>query len=300
MTEADPGHNGKPRICFVAQNAYGALAGVDTGHIGGIERQQSLMARWLAKRGFQVSMVTWDEDQEDGIEIDGVSIFKMCRKEAGIKGLRFLWPKWTSLCRAMGRANADIYYYNCGDLGLGQVVMWCHRHDRKCLYSVASNPDCDRKLPVLKATRERVLYRFGLKRQRQQQMLLEGFGIDSKVIPMPCEGPSGKERIPSGAANEDSVHVLWVGRISKEKRFEWLLDVAVQCPQIIFDVVGASNTDSDYASNLLKCASEIRNVKMHGRISHQEMPAYYRSSNILCCTSAYEGFPNTFLEAWSV
>jgi glycosyltransferase involved in cell wall biosynthesis len=227
MTEADPGHNGKPRICFVAQNAYGALAGVDTGHIGGIERQQSLMARWLAKRGFQVSMVTWDEDQEDGIEIDGVSIFKMCRKEAGIKGLRFLWPKWTSLCRAMGRANADIYYYNCGDLGLGQVVMWCHRHDRKCLYSVASNPDCDRKLPVLKATRERVLYRFGLKRadsrvvqtQRQQQMLLEGFGIDSKVIPMPCEGPSGKERIPSGAANEDSVHVLWVGRISKEKRF---------------------------------------------------------------------------------
>ena len=308
MIRADSGDNTKPRICFVAQNAHGALAGVDTGHIGGIERQQSMMARWLANRGFHVSMVTWDEGQDDGIEIDGVSVFKMCREEAGIKGLRFLWPKWTSLCGAMRRADADIYYYNCGDLGLGQVVMWCRRHGRKCLYSVASNPDCDPNLPVLKATRERVLYRYGLKRvdsvvaqtQRQRQMLLEGFGVDSQVIPMPCEGPSAEEEITPAAGNGEFAHVLWVGRISTEKRFEWLLDVAEQCPQIIFDVVGASNRDSDYASNLIERASGMRNVKMHGRIPHGDMSGYYRSARVVCCTSAYEGFPNTFLEAWSV
>jgi len=34
------------RICIVAHNAYGALTGEDTGHIGGIERQTSLMAVW--------------------------------------------------------------------------------------------------------------------------------------------------------------------------------------------------------------------------------------------------------------
>ncbi len=308
MIKADFGHNGKPRICFVAHNVYGALAGKDTGHIGGIEQQQSLMARWLAKRGYQVSMIAWDEGQEDGVEIHGVRVFKMCAKDSGLKGLRFFWPKWTSLRRAMRRANADIYYYNCGDLGLGQVVMWCHRHGRKCVYSVASNPDCDPKLPVLKPLRERILYRFGLKRvdslivqtQYQQQMLLEGFGITSTVIPMPCERPSNNEKILPETANEESVNVLWIGRISKEKRFEWLLDVAVKCPQIIFNVIGAANTESDYASNLTKRASGIRNVKMHGRIPHQEMSKYYRSSKILCCTSAYEGFPNTFLEAWSV
>ncbi len=308
MIKADFGHNGKPRICFVAHNAYGALAGVDTGHIGGIERQQSLMAKWLAKRGYQVSMIVWDEGQEDNLDIEGVRVFKMYRKDDGIKGLRFFYPKWTSLCRAMRRANADIYYYNCGDLGLGQVVMWCHRHGRKCVYSVASNPDCDPKLPVLKPLRERILYRFGLKRvdslivqtQYQQQMLLEGFGINSTVIPMPCEGPSKNEKIRPGTAREESAHVLWIGRIGKEKRFEWLLDVAERCPQFVFDVVGVANSNSDYASNLTKRAVGIRNVKMHGRISHEEMPKYYRSSNILCCTSAYEGFPNTFLEAWSV
>ena len=29
------------------------------------------------------------------------------------------------------------------------------------------------------------------------------------------------------------------------------------------------------------------------------MPRHYQRASLLCCTSAYEGFPNTFLEAWS-
>jgi hypothetical protein len=60
------------QICFVAHFAYGALSRTDTGHVGGIERQCSLMARWFAARGYRVSMITWDEGQEDGVEIDGV------------------------------------------------------------------------------------------------------------------------------------------------------------------------------------------------------------------------------------
>ncbi|MBL7145005.1 MAG: hypothetical protein ISS76_12290 [Phycisphaerae bacterium] len=69
----------KPRICFVAHFVYGALAGGDGGHIGGVERQTSLMARWFAGRGHEVSMLTCDEGQEDGVEIDGVRVFKMLR-----------------------------------------------------------------------------------------------------------------------------------------------------------------------------------------------------------------------------
>ena len=47
-------------ICLVAHNAAGAMFGGDQGHIGGVERQTSLMARWLAARGYGVSVLTWD------------------------------------------------------------------------------------------------------------------------------------------------------------------------------------------------------------------------------------------------
>jgi glycosyltransferase involved in cell wall biosynthesis len=39
---------------------------------------------------------------------------------------------------------------------------------------------------------------------------------------------------------------------------------------------------------------------MHGRVPHEDMPRFYRQASVLCCTSLYEGFPNTFLEAWSL
>ncbi len=34
-------------------------------------------------------------------------------------------------------------------------------------------------------------------------------------------------------------------------------------------------------------------------MSRDGVSEFYRKSRILCCTSDFEGFPNTFLEAWS-
>ena len=57
--------------------------------------------------------------------------------------------------------------------------------------------------------------------------------------------------------------------------------------------------DDDYAQPILAAASHLPNVILHGRIAREEMPGFYSRLHLFCCTSAYEGFPNTFLEAWS-
>ena len=93
-------HSSPPRICLVSHFAYGALAGGKNGHIGGVEWQTSLTAKWLAARGFDVSMITWDEGQPDDTRIDGVRVIKMCRRDAGLPFVRFAHPRWTSLVRA--------------------------------------------------------------------------------------------------------------------------------------------------------------------------------------------------------
>ena len=48
-------------ICIVSHNGYGAISGGTIGFIGGVERQTSLLARWLVGRGHKVSFLTWDE-----------------------------------------------------------------------------------------------------------------------------------------------------------------------------------------------------------------------------------------------
>ena len=93
--------------------------------------------------------------------------------------------------------------------------------------------------------------------------------------------------------------VLWIGRISRSKRLEWLLDAAEQCSELQFDVVGSPNTSDVYVVDLLKRAEIIPNITVHGRVSATELDRIYGSTRVLCCTSQLEGFPTSFLEAWS-
>jgi glycosyltransferase involved in cell wall biosynthesis len=292
-----------PSICFVAHNAFGALTGKTSVHAGGIERQQALMARWLVRHGHRVSMITWNEGSDTAGEHDGIAVFPMCRREEGLPGLRFFHPRWTSLHRALSSADADLYYYNCGDLGLGQIAFWARAHRRRLVFSVPSDPDCMPSLPALHNRRERVLYRHGLRNcdaiivqtHKQQRLLEEGFGLASTVLPMPCEGLHDQPLARSSSA----VRVLWVGRISPEKRPDWFLDIAERLPQWEFDLVGAPNEDSAYARNVIERAARLPNVTLSGRVAYDQMPERYRRASILCSTSVYEGFPNVFLEAWS-
>lgn len=295
------------KICIVSHFAFGALSGGRSGHAGGVERQTSLMARWLAARGHEVSMLTWDEGQDGDTEIDGVRVIKLCRQHDGVPGLRFIHPRWTSLIRGMRRANADLYYHNCGEYVTGQIALWCRRNRKRFVYSVANDADCTPRLPEMKTLRERVLYRYGLlhadrvivQTETQRKMLREGFSIDSVVLPMPCPGPSKDEYLSPPAPTNGRCRVAWVGRIHESKRLELLVEVARQLPDIDFDVAGVAPTPTAYSRAVLQEAGTQPNIRLHGFVARSDMPDFYRNASLLCCTSSYEGFPNTFLEAWS-
>jgi glycosyltransferase involved in cell wall biosynthesis len=92
---------------------------------------------------------------------------------------------------------------------------------------------------------------------------------------------------------------LWVGRLSEEKRPEWLIQLATELPECHFDVVGQCNVDSRYGLALTDRIARLPNVRWHGYVPHARMGVLYRACSLLLCTSESEGFPNVFLEAWS-
>src|SRR5207249_2870864 len=93
--------------------------------------------------------------------------------------------------------------------------------------------------------------------------------------------------------------VLWVGRLSEEKRPEWLIRLATDLPESRFEVVGQCNTTSTYGRALASQIQSLPNVRWHGYAPHARMRDLYRQAQVLLCTSRLEGFPNVFLEAWS-
>jgi glycosyltransferase involved in cell wall biosynthesis len=63
-------------------------------------------------------------------------------------------------------------------------------------------------------------------------------------------------------------------------------------------LVGPGGQDESYNCRIRDRAKEIDNVIDEGLVAPDEIHNYYRDAIALVNTSAYEGFPNTFLEAW--
>ncbi len=298
----------KPSICFVSPNNYAVLSGrSDLGHIGGSEIQQPMIARELLERGYRASFITLDHGQPDGIEHDGIRVYKTCSRSDGIPGLRFIHPRWTSLWRAMARADADIYYQRNAGSETGQIAWWCARHRRRFIFAVASDLDCLPGLPYLRKARERILYRAGLHRAdcviaqtlKQQQMLESTFRVRSVLIRSCSADPRTGGRSDRAIDPDAPLRLLWVGRFAVEKRIEFLFDLAQRCPEYQIDVVGGAPPKDEYARKCARRASELPNIRLHGIVPHAEIGAFYDCAALLLCTSPAEGYPNTFMEAWA-
>jgi glycosyltransferase involved in cell wall biosynthesis len=150
------------------------------------------------------------------------------------------------------------------------------------------------------------MYRYGIRHsstvivqtEYQRQLLQKEFGLSSVQLPMPCVGPSDAEfRAPAFPAD---MRVVWAGRLDPQKRLEWYLDVAERLPTIRFDIAAAGEVLGGYRTGLMERAKRISNIKWLGTVMREQMSSVYRGALCLCCTSLHEGFPNTFLEAWSL
>ncbi len=296
-------HGRRTELCFVAPKAYGLLSG-DTRvrHIGGAEVQQCLVARGLAQRGRAVAMVTFDVGQADGRICDGVLALRSFRERSGLPVLRFFWPRLTRLWAAMRRADAFAYYQRTSDSLTGLVAAFSRFHRRRFVFSVGEDGDCLPSLPNCRARRERALYRWGLRRadavvvqtRSQGQMLREHFGRRSILIRSAAPDPGEPSPVRDGPRSR----LLWVGRVAPQKRPELLLELARLCPDTDFDVVGGQSSGEPEAA-FAAAAAGVPNVHVHGFVHHGELGAFYDRAAALVCTSAREGFPNAFIEAWS-
>ncbi|MGH9515368.1 MAG: glycosyltransferase family 4 protein [Terriglobales bacterium] len=271
-------------------------------YLGGIETQLVTLARGLAEVGCRVSLVTYDHGQADGEVFDGVAVFKAYRPHAGIRVLRG-FSRMTSVWKAMRQADADVYLQMGAGAETGWVALGCRMISptRRFVFCLASNANYAAHLRSGFLGWEGRFYRCGLRSadlvvaqtNEQRRGLRERTGIESRVIPMAIAQP--EQQLDGAARNR----VLWIGRISRTKRLEWLLDAAEQCPELEFDVVGSPNTSDEYVVDLLTRAEVIPNMTIHGRVSAAELNRVYGSTRVLCCTSQLEGFPTSFLEAWS-
>jgi glycosyltransferase involved in cell wall biosynthesis len=266
--------------------------------------QQVALAKALAARGHQVSMVCLDYGQAEAIRIHGVTVHRAFEPLAGIPGTRFFHPRLTGLWGAMRRADAEIYYQRTAGMLTGVVAAFCRRHGRKSVYAGAHDSDFVPGKQYIGMRRDRWLFEYGLRNvdavlaqnALQRTLCLEQYGRKAHLV-RSCYIP------PASAGRNRSGDVLWVSTLREFKRPGLLLDIARALPDIQFRMIGGPGSDrrSDLEAyqRWRDQAGRMGNVEFIGFVPFADVEAHFDSASLLVNTSEQEGFPNTFLQAWA-
>lgn len=286
------------RVCFVAPHVYGYFA-PDAGHTGGgAERQVHLLSTTLAEH-FDVHVVVGDFGQPRREVRDGVTLHRAYPLQSRQHPLQPV-KHFLLLGEAMRRADADLYIYRGGPRNAGFVYLLTRLLRSKWLVHIASDANIKTRPERLSAVRYWLFNRSIIdadllvaQSERQQNLLEDCYGAEAEVIP---NGYPVASDVPPFEARE---YFLWVGGLhEEEKRVHRYLDLAELLPETKFRLAGPVATDSDHQAELFERVQSLGNVEMTGAIQPHEIHEQYRHATALVNTSAFEGFPNTFLEAW--
>jgi glycosyltransferase involved in cell wall biosynthesis len=285
--------------------AWGVIADLDgkSVHIGGEEVQHALMSRYLAKKGFQVTSLVGDFGQRPVEHIDGVRVRKTFALHEGIPGLRFFTPRVSSTWKALKAADADVYYISCAGAMVGVIAAFCRRHNKRFVFRVASDADCSPDTLMVGNARDRMLYHYGLQRadavlaqtEKQADLLFLNYGVQAKVAGMFSDLPEQVKPF-----RERSVDLLWLANMRSMKRPEWFIDMVRQAPEFNCAMAGGAHPDElPLYQRVSAAAAGLSNLRFHGQVRFGATRALFADARVFVNTSSFEGFPNTYLQAWA-
>ena len=217
-----------------------------------------------------------------------------------------------ALYRTLRRLKPDVIYQRIGCGYTGIAAYYARRSRCGLVWHAANDTDVQLGMKVveknmLRQKLERKLLSYGIRHadrvvtqtERQAQLLLENFGrrpdaVIANFHPYPTE-PIDKTGPP---------RVLWIANLKRSKRPEAFLRLAAALKDIgdaRFVMIGAGAVregESRWHNSLMERIAEAGNVEYLGQLSQDEVNEQLARAHVFVNTSFYEGFANTFIQAW--
>jgi glycosyltransferase involved in cell wall biosynthesis len=209
----------------------------------------------------------------------------------------------TDVIKRLREIDPDVVYFRGAGGVLAACAWYSRRFGKKLIFAAAHDMDFLPGRIFGLERHELLLYRLGVRwsdailvqNRQQQARLRERFGRSSVIVPN-CYAESSVRN-----AKQDGP-VLWVANVMPRKRPEMFLDLAARHPHRHFLMVGGPSGDSaearDYFNTIEARARALSNLDMAGYVPFSAVGQYFDGASVHVSTSAAEGFPNTFLQAW--
>jgi glycosyltransferase involved in cell wall biosynthesis len=212
------------------------------------------------------------------------------------------------LYRALRRERPDIILQFVGSAHTGIAALYARRHGCKMIWRVTSDRSVERptaswRQPHLKL--ERLFLNFGIRNatlilaqtEYQRARLKEAFP-NAPVQVLPNFHPTPPDCGRNGAVVKQ---VVWIANLKPLKNpaaFVRLARRFAHRSDVRFVMVGDTLDDSEWTRRQLEAIAATPNLEYRGALRQSEVNELLAHADLLVNTSDYEGFSNTFIQAW--
>jgi glycosyltransferase involved in cell wall biosynthesis len=265
---------------------------------GGAELQMALLAGQLAERGIRTGLIVWPlaagaSAPDGGPDLVERPAYDGGGGAGGLREARHIW-------RAMAEADAAAYLFRGSSTRLIVGAAFCAVRGRKLVFSAANDLDFDFDRADRSGAGLR-LYRAALRRadlvvvQSRQQLDLARAALDEEPVLIPSFAE------PAEPARGEPDAFLWIGRLVDYKRPLSFIRLAEALPEARFRMIGISTdeTPPELAAEFAAAGERLPNLELEGKLPRERVLELTSRAVAMVSTSAAEGMPNVFLEAWS-
>jgi glycosyltransferase involved in cell wall biosynthesis len=201
--------------------------------------------------------------------------------------------------------RADWWFWQCASHLFGFGVALAHVAGVKAIFGVGFDRDVRVRQALYHRPRWWPAYAFGLSQaecialqhEGQRSDLPQRWSRKAYVVPNIVLEPGAV--LPHA---ERPRTVAWIAALRVQKRPDRLIEIARLLPHIRFVVCGSPSTymtPAGYSQRAIEAFRTLPNIDYRGQVSPEEAVRIAGESSIFLSTSDEEGFPQTFLEAWS-
>ena len=264
------------------------------GLIGGLAIQMRYWAETFVRKGWKVYAPTYNKSRT----YNGISFFKYHNiPKVGVV-TEYLFALYHLL-----RIKPDLILLRGARRQLGSVATFAKILNIKAVFLGASDADFKPEEELINDKKSRVIHRIGIRKtgyfvvqnNNQKECLYKNYGKKRCII-IPNIWPTSDK---SNSSNIRDIDFLWVGNFRELKRPQWFIQLAKDNPQYKFAMVGGGANGNQLYKDCEEKAKRYPNFEFLGRTDFDDVNKLFERARIYVCTSEIEGFPNTFLQAWS-
>jgi hypothetical protein len=291
-------------VCIVAENHAKAL-------MAGAEYQTELLTDELARRP-DVRLTYIARRIPKGAAAEGIKYqLRQMGHDRGIRR-RAVFFDAPELARVLEELKPDVLYHQCRQSYTAVCARYASKAHIPFFFHVASDSDLNWRWVTMHLSPntpfdivECITGMWGIRHashvivqtERQREMLKRGFGRDASVLvrnfqPLPAALPT-KPGAP--------LKILFVANFKEVKRPWLFMDLAESFagrPDLEFVMIGRATQERRFAP-MMERTARIPNLKYLGELPIDQVNAHMAEATLHVNTSSFEGFPNTFLQAWA-